>query len=140
MGKLKEIFSIICILTLALLIEFVRVEYKIPATVLDIILFPVMIIMSFIILRALLSKKPIKFEGDRISFKKLFINFILVTLIALPLSCWGILSGLSAPLEFFSGVKGSVHGYTLVTIGVFLLTVWLAFFWEIYIRLTCKDA
>jgi len=139
MEKIKDIFLIVCIVGFGVLLNIIRVEYKIPVTIIDIIFFPASIVLSFLILKMVVSKNLIKYKIDQTTVKSSLISFFLFTLIVIPLSSWGILSGISAPFDYFSGIKGSGHGYTLSAIGIFLLILWAVFACEIYIKLTCKD-
>ena len=137
-NKLKDTFLLISILLFVLLMDIIRVEFKIPVSLLDIIFFPVLIVLSFLLIRVFVSKKSAKHYIDKTTTKNSLVTFLIVTLIVVPLSCWAIWSGVSVPFEYFSGVKGSAHGYTLTALGIFLLIFWGVFSWDIYLKMTYK--
>lgn len=139
MEKIKKIFFVICFVLFGLTLDLIRIEYKIPITLIDLILFPISITILFFFFKWLISKKNDNFYLVETSLKVLLFNFLVFSVIVIPLGIWTIWAGMIDPLKYFSGIKGAAHGYTLVSTGFLLLICWLYFAWQIYRKLISRN-
>lgn len=125
MEKMKYVFFVACFILFAFLIEVIRVVYKIPITLIDLIFFPASVVICYLIVRWLLSKKTANSHLAEITTTRLLASFVIFSIIAIPLGGWCIWMGIVRPFEYFSSVRGPAHGYTLGAIGLLLLMVWV---------------
>ncbi len=62
---------------------------------------------------------------DSLSVSKIIL-FLFVFIFMTGLGLWSIISGACNPLGYFSGVKGAVHGYTFLIIGIMIAVFGIA--------------
>ena len=122
MENLKTTFKYVLIIAVIMVSEAVRRFYGIPVTILDILLFPVFLLFIVRGVKSLaFHRKSRAYDQTKESSTKLLVFSLIVGLfIMIPLGVFSLWHGIKDPLRFFSGVKGSVHGYTLVELGVFI--------------------
>lgn len=98
----------------------------IPVTILDLILFPILICAIFVVIRELLTrKKPSKKDHRKFPPPPPLkcILMIVVFLFMAGLGGWSTWMGMLEPLTLFSGVRGCVYGYTMIPLGIFLMGI-----------------
>jgi len=115
-------FSFVILLSAA--VEFTRIEYQIPISSIDLVGFPISIVVCFNLVKNLIYKKPAKYKLSDIGTKKLLLMFFVFSIIDIPVGVGMIWMGMASPLEFISGLKGGAHGYSFVSFGILLLMVW----------------
>ena len=121
--SLSKFLLWIFIACFVLLIEYIRVTFNTPITTTDLIFTPACIIGYFFIIpviRSDIKNRPKDFQPPRITFVK-YIGLIAACSFFSAISLWGVIEGWKAPLEYFSGVRGSGHGYTLAIISTAIL-------------------
>ena len=101
-------------------VEYLRVNYDIPLTILDILLFPLFLfIIIYFFKTAFKTKKTVNNSNPMDSepaYKVILFLFVFIFMVFLGI--WAALTGGLSPLEYFSGVKGAVHGYTMLLTGI----------------------
>lgn len=123
MYRLKYLPAICGLIILIIIFEIIRNVTHIKVTLLDLMLFPMSVLFTYALLRyEFFNKKYLLRYNlvEPVSCKRkigLLIGSIL--LMALGLGC--LLLGVREPLAFFSGVRGAVHGYTMVVMGILML-------------------
>ena len=124
-GKVKNAFVIIGLLLIALAIEYMRRTYGIPVTILDILLFPLSLVFTFVLLKNFFfeQSREEKESMNAHSLRSITGRAAITVLLFFPLGLWSIWLGIQNPFEYFSGVKGAVHGYSLVVLGVFIFSI-----------------
>lgn len=136
MKKLNNVIFIIWIFFMSICMEWVRGEYEIPVTLLDLVLFPISLAFSFFSLKWLVTAKQDDCHPAETTKKKLLANFVILSLIVIPFGGWSVTVGIAGPFEYFHGVRGSAHGYTLASVGILLIIVWALFAVELTRKLT----
>lgn len=132
MSKLKTTIYVSLLIGVGLIIEWFRAETGIPVTILDILLLPLCVIFIYIVIREILfaDKSSVNSENLQSLSPAKRLGLIVVCLLMLLLGAWGIWAGLSAPFDYFSGVKGAAHGYTLAIIGLLIVLFGLVGVWS----------
>lgn len=125
MYRLKYCFTICSVVFLVTIIEIIRKSTNIPVTILDLLFFPFTIVFVISFFRCTLFDKRTIFHYnliEPISFMKK-LGIFMVSLLTMVLGLWGIWTGVREPLTCFSGVRGALHGYTIVPMGLFLFLI-----------------
>ncbi len=121
-SKLSSILFFLLFLAVAFFLEFIRRNYQIPVTILDVLLFPLAILITGYSLKNLIFKRKQKLSNYPTDDSKLKLVFSLFfcLIVMIPLGLYTAWMGIQEPFEYFSGVKGSAHGYTLVPVGALI--------------------
>ena len=120
-------------------IEIFREQTGIPVTALDILLFPFFVLLIYAVLRYAFTKrkkKQKKITGTVPANRDLFFSLV-VFLLLLPLGAWSIVIGAQHPWQLFTGVRGWVHGYTVLMLG--LVITGFSFICTVYILWTALN-
>ena len=116
-SRVKEIITIIVIIVAS---ETLRIYSGLPITILDIILLPISFLLIYwgVLYFASLGKK--KDSSDEKVMQSIWrlLGSLILFIILVPLCFWLTTEGWKEPFTLFSGVKGSVHGYSVVHIGI----------------------
>ena len=91
-----------------------------PITLLDILLIPIALVFGYVLIKDLFfgDQRNVPKEVSLISV----IGYMIFTVIVLfPLGFYCIVLGVNEPMAVLTGVKGHVHGYTAVIIGLFVV-------------------
>lgn len=142
MVLLKFFMLVVVVLAISFFLEFARVEYGVPVTLMDLIFLVAIFLMCFYILRSFFPKSDKENYAVGISTKKLLKYLFFFSFIAIPFgfwSVWGIWAGKVGPFDYFSGgSRGAVHGYTLISLGLLFLIMWACVFFKIIRKLLIK--
>ncbi|WP_320043841.1 hypothetical protein [uncultured Desulfobacter sp.] len=116
---MRKFFNIILVIVIIIGSELFRKVTGIPVTIMDLILFPLTVMLVYITILAIFSdEKP---KDSEIMLSKLqMATFSLIFLFVSPLSFWLSIEGFKDPLQLFTGVKGHAHGYTVAYLGAFV--------------------
>jgi len=117
MNKNAIVETILIILAI-LAVEFFRSVTGIPVTILDLILFPMSLLIVFFTLKLLVKSKDLAAVKNKpMPWHKRW-GYFVFSLLLILLGLWAIVAGLQAPFHLFTGVKGAAHGYSLVALGL----------------------
>lgn len=122
MYQLKYLPVICGLIIIGTIIEILRQRNGIPITLLDVMLFPIALLFSVVFLRHEFFNKKNLFRynlAGPVSIPKKIGIFIGCMLMAVS-GIWCLWLGICDPLAYYSGVRGAVHGYTMVAFGLFL--------------------
>lgn len=119
------IVYMVCLALLVFLVEMVRVNYHFPVTLMDLIFFPMSVVIIVLSPRWLFSKDEIKHRVNKINTKMILAKFVVFSVITIPSGIFVAGLGISHPFDYFSGVKWSSHGYTLASCGILILMGWV---------------
>lgn len=131
MSKHKNAAFVIIIIILAIIVDDFRQATHIPVSLLDIVFFPFFVFIILYTLWSVLSarllnnsrKKPRKttsknpFPCAPLSVPAKC-GFLVTALGMLALGIWAMWEGIEEPGKYFTGVRGSLHGYSLVPMGL----------------------
>ncbi|MCG8549198.1 MAG: hypothetical protein MI799_02210, partial [Desulfobacterales bacterium] len=119
-SKLISILFFTFFFIAALILEFIRKRYLVPVTIMDILLFPLSVLIIVYSLKQLVFRKNKETYSHSVDDSKLkLILYLCFSLIVLaPLGLFTLWMGIQEPLGFFSGIKGPAHGYTLIPLGI----------------------
>ncbi len=125
MNRYQNIVFILSALVIAAVIELIRRRYGIPITILDLILTPGTLVITFFVLKHLIQKKyePDNGNLDNLSLPKRLAVLSAFIFMMIPLGGWCVFMGVREPLGYFTGVKGAAHGYTVFIVGMAVLSV-----------------
>ena len=114
----------ISIFLLIFISEVIRVYTGIPVTILDVMLLPITGILIYIGFYTLLNRKKDKNKNVQAaqSIWQLLGGILFITALV-PVGVWITWLGAEKPFLLFTGVKGSVHGYTLVYLGAIVAVI-----------------
>nr|WP_319395453.1 hypothetical protein [uncultured Desulfobacter sp.] len=130
-SKLNSILFFAFFFIVALILEFIRKRYSVAVTIIDVLLFPLSVLIIFYSAKHLVFKKNKDTYRHPIDDSNLkLILYLCFSLIVLtPLGLFTLWLGIQEPLGFFSGIKGAAHGYTLIPLGIIVtgLGVFMAF-------------
>ena len=100
-------------------LEFIRMRFKVPVALGDIMLFPLLLfIIIFFVKNVLFKRKHELFRYPIENSKlRLMLNLLFSLILLVPLGLYLAWLGIQEPLAYFHGVKGSFHGYTAVALG-----------------------
>ena len=134
--RFSTVLITIVIVMVAAAIEWFRQISGFPVTLLDLILTPLFLVFSFYMLRELnfLRRRSSKISQMQPSTFGQWLLTVLGMVLLLVLALVAIWHGVSEPLLFMSGVKGSMHGYTLAALGVCLLLICVLALWSLIKR------
>lgn len=104
------------------LFVFLLILVSVPFTLLDVLLTPASILLILLGLKSLIGGKKLSKKdviNDDLSTVQCcyYIFFSLLTFI---LGIWCVVSGWESLLLLFSGIKGSAHGYTVLSLGLLI--------------------
>jgi len=132
MSKFKDVGLVFIILIVAVVVDIFREATHIPVTLMDIVFFPFFVFIIFYAVWAVLSakwfnkskskarKKPI--PSTPLSIPAKFGVFV-TSLGMLALGIWAVWEGILQPGKYFSGVRGAMHGYTMVPMGLCIIGI-----------------
>ena len=117
-GLLKHILTV---LILIVSVESLSYFTGLPFTTGDVILFPLSVIIIVLGIKSLFAseKKKLETYGPKSTLMRLVGSFVVVVL-ALFLGLWSLYEGGRNPLALYTSVKGAVHGYTLLSLGLLI--------------------
>jgi len=115
----------IAMIAAAVFVDWIRQHYGLPVTLLDIICNLTMLYgMYFFTRNTFFNKNGERLIDEFRSMSLLGNGFMFV--LAIFIWLLGLLSlrqGFSTPLEFITGARGAMHGYTLGPLGIFLISL-----------------
>ena len=126
------------IIVVIVVVEAIRLFTGLPITPVDVLLTPASIFLMALGIRYLIFTKQKRVDDDAPYMSQSIwqLSGNLIVLIGLiMLGLWCVYDGLQDPLEFFTSVKGSGHGYTLVCLGSLLVGYGLYFSYKLLIRI-----
>lgn len=130
-SKLSSILFFTVFFIVAFILEFIRKRYSVPVTIIDILLFPLSVLIIVYSLKQLVfrRKKDTYNHSINDSNLKLMLYLCFSLIVLVPLGLFTLWMGIQEPLGFFSGIKGPAHGYTLIPLGIIItgLGVFMAF-------------
>jgi hypothetical protein len=120
--RMSKFLYVSAFILAAVLLEYIRRRYGIPVTILDIFLLPLSLIFSSVLLKDFFFRQnPADQAG--LSLRDGVFRALVALLLFFPLGAWSLWEGIRNPLDYFSGIKGAAHGYTLIGIGLFCLSL-----------------
>jgi hypothetical protein len=123
MPTIKSILFWAVLICLTVVVEVVREMTGIPVCIGDLLFIPLALFMLYFVLQ------PCMFMSNRVDDgmttaahlkKNGWVFIVALGITALGLFC--IRMGFNNPWEFFTGVKGAAHGYTLFLVGLSIAT------------------
>lgn len=120
MKIIKYSLYIVIVITLIIFVESLLQMTGLPITVFDLTLAPGSLIIFYFIFQLIRKNKNEKYNYTAPEPSSLLkLNAALLTFILMiALGAWCLWEGIHNPLKFYSGVKGSGHGYTLALVGL----------------------
>ena len=111
----SRLLDILLVIALIVSVDAVSRFTGLPFTVGDVLLLPLLLVAVLFSVQSLLARKKKKPEADEpeLTLMKLFGSLVGVFL-ALLLGLWSLYEGVRNPFLLYTGVKGAVHGYTLL--------------------------
>ena len=131
MKIIKYSIYIIACLSVLILIESLLQMTGLPITVSDLTFTPGSIIIIYFIFQLIRKNKDEKYAyvpPESVSLLKLN-GVVLAFIFMTALGAWCLWEGVHNPLKFYSGVKGSGHGYTLALVGMLTSIFGVIGFW-----------
>jgi len=116
--SLKNIFTVIAVIFST---EALSYFTGLPFTIIDVLLFPLSIIMIALGVKSLLVRT--EQTDEKYIIKRSLISLcghFVAGFLTLLLGLWSLYEGCTNPLALYTGVKGAAHGYTLLSIGLLL--------------------
>ncbi|WP_022946110.1 hypothetical protein [Pseudoalteromonas ruthenica] len=124
-AKLKTAIIIVLVILIS---EVIRLHTGLPITIINIVVLPITCLLIYCMkyYRSPFSKT---YKGTDNHLKQTpfqLIGFLLFTISLAAMGSWIAWLGIQAPLQYFSGVKGAAHGYTLIQVGglIALYSTW----------------
>ncbi|PMO48826.1 hypothetical protein BCT11_04430 [Vibrio sp. 10N.222.52.B12] len=115
-AKLKTGIIIVLVILIS---EAIRLYTGLPITIIDIGVLPITCLLIYCMKYYRFPFSKTYKDTDNLQQQTLLqlIGFLLFTIILAAMASWIAWLGIQAPLKYFSSVKGSAHGYTLIQIG-----------------------
>lgn len=123
MNKIYLLSIFIAMVAAAVFVDWFRRSYGVPVTFLDLVASPVLLFATYCFSRNTFFKK----SGGRLidEFRSMSIvgnwAMVVIAVFILLLGLLALRYSLSAPLDYISGARGSMHGYTLGALGIFFV-------------------
>lgn len=130
MVRYMAIFAIfiVVVFLVGMIMELARVEWGVPITIVDFVFCTASAAMCFFILKGLFRKRhTISFSTKR-EMSKLLRSFFVFSAMAIPFgawSVWNVWAGTVGAFDYFSGVRGAIHGYTIISLGFLFMIMWV---------------
>jgi hypothetical protein len=121
MDKIREFAVFLVLIGMGVLVSVTEM----PETLVDLLLFPLSCIALYLFANELVKMGVERPENGDPTLRERVGRLILGTVIFLPLLAWSVYAGVKNPIGYFTGVRGALHGYTLIPLGCALLVMWL---------------
>ncbi|MBF8221951.1 hypothetical protein [Halomonas sp. 328] len=123
---------------LSFLLEFFRFEHGVPIALVDLMFFPLTMVLCFLGLKAVFEMGR---KGGRVAELEIsnpLSTFAWISIMAIPFSvwvAWNVREGSISPFGPFSlGRGGVVHGYTIMSFGASLVIMWIFIFLKVALK------
>ncbi|OMH39421.1 hypothetical protein [Motiliproteus sp. MSK22-1] len=130
--------KLLVVIAVIIAVEVFRFFTGFPMTLIDILFTPFSVFLMILGIKQLVSTNKKKRDGDApyMSHSVLQLSGTLIVFLAVTmLGLWCLSAGLQDPLGFFTGVKGAMHGYTLMCLGSLMVSYSLYFSYRLLVRI-----
>lgn len=115
---IKDVLTVLAVL---IIVEVLRYYTGLPFTIIDITVFPLSVAMLFFGIMAIITNKSDVHKTEKTRYSTIRLSsYFLAAILFFALGLWAIYEGWNNPLELYTGVKGAAHGYTLLSMGLFI--------------------